>query len=172
MSQLSQKLQQQLRPLQAYWQKLNARERLLLKCGGVFVLIGVLYWLIWQPLVTATERAQQQLDGRLQTLQWVQENSQCYRQLAAQSGRTQQVSGSLQQRFSHSARELDINVSRMQPQGEQLLVVIDELSFNQLLNLLNQLQRGAGLVVDSLDVVELNAPGQVRVRKLVLELPV
>ncbi|EKE85211.1 type II secretion system protein GspM [Idiomarina xiamenensis] len=172
MSQLSQKLQQQLRPLQAYWQKLNARERLLLKCGGVFVLIGVLYWVIWQPLVTATERAQQQLDGRLQTLQWVQENSQRYRQLAAQSGRTQQVSGSLQQRFSHSARELDINVSRMQPQGEQLLVVIDELSFNQLLNLLNQLQRGAGLVVDSLDVVELNAPGQVRVRKLVLELPV
>jgi general secretion pathway protein M len=70
------------------------------------------------------------------------------------------------QRITDYASRNNITITRMQPQSNGLLVVIEQVGFNDLLTMLDTLQASAGLRVDSLDLAEAGSPGMVRVRKL------
>ena len=56
----------------------------------------------------------------------------------------------------------------MQPQGDDLQVWIDEISFNQLLTWLEQLASREGLRVKNIDLSLADQQGVVRVRRLQL----
>ena len=56
----------------------------------------------------------------------------------------------------------------MQPQGDNIQVWIDEISFNQLLQWLEQLSSKEGLRVTNIDLSNAEQPGVVRVRRLQL----
>ena len=56
----------------------------------------------------------------------------------------------------------------MQPQGDELQVWIDEISFNQLLTWLEQLASREGLRVKNIDLSLADEQGVVRVRRLQL----
>ena len=56
----------------------------------------------------------------------------------------------------------------MQPQGDDLQVWIDEISFNQLLSWLEKLASRDGLQVKNIDLSKADQQGVVRVRRLQL----
>ena len=120
-----------------WWQGLQQREQRLVAAATVVLVIGGVYWLLWQPLHQANERQQQKVQVAQRQLTELQ---QAVPQLKASGGAKAHTSGSLSQIISNSARSAGVSVSRMQPQNDQLTLVLDDLSFEQLLGWLHSLQ--------------------------------
>ncbi|SNY59317.1 type II secretion system protein M (GspM) [Arsukibacterium tuosuense] len=152
--------------MQNWWAGLASREQRLVSIAAVVLGVGALYWFIWQPLQqgyvnkrVALTQAQLQLAKLQQALPQLQ-------QAGASEGR---VGGSLAQIVSNSSRTYNIRVSRMQPQNEQLQLVLEDVPFEQLLRWLAQLQSKNGVKLVSLDVANTDSSGIVRVRRMVIE---
>jgi general secretion pathway protein M len=149
-----------------WWSGLAGREQRLVSIATVVLSIGVLYWLIWQPLHQAIDTKTTALSqGQLQLMQLQQALPQL-QQASANQGRT---GGSLAQIVTNSSRSYNITVSRMQPQNDQLQLVLEDLPFEQLLRWLAQLQTTNGVKLVSLDVSNTDSSGIVRVRRMVIE---
>ncbi len=150
----------------SWWAGLQPREQQLVSGAAVVVLIGMFYWLLWQPLHQANAAQQQKVQSAQRQLSQLQ---QLMPQLKAAASTTARSGGSLAQIISTSARSAGVSVSRMQPQNEQLTLVLDDISFNQLLGWLHTLQYQHGVQLINLDVALADKPGIVRVRRMVVE---
>jgi general secretion pathway protein M len=150
----------------SWWAGLQPREQQLVSGAAVVVLVGMFYWLLWQPLHQANTAQQQKVQSAQRQLSQLQ---QLMPQLKAAAGTTARSGGSLAQIISTSARSAGVSVSRMQPQNEQLTLVLDDISFNQLLGWLHTLQYQHGVQLINLDVALADKPGIVRVRRMVVE---
>jgi len=149
-----------------WWFSLATREQRLLLVAMPLLLLGIFYWGLWQPLHQAKARnavALQQLESQLHSFQ------QALPVLQQAATGPERVGGSLAQIVSNSARSFNIRVSRMQPQNEQLQLVLEDLAFEQLLSWLHQLQNKNGVRLINLDVAVTEQPGIVRVRRMVIE---
>ena len=94
-----------------------------------------------QPLHQSGELQQQKLQTAQRQLNQLQ---QLLPQLAT-AGPAVSRSGSLPQIISNSARSNAISVSRMQPQNDQLTLVLEDVSFERLLSWLHALQYQHGV---------------------------
>uniref|UniRef100_A0A486XND6 General secretion pathway protein M n=1 Tax=Rheinheimera sp. BAL341 TaxID=1708203 RepID=A0A486XND6_9GAMM len=148
-----------------WWAGLQAREQRLVTGAAIVLLIGIFYWLVWQPLHQGQAMAQQKVQAAQRQLAQLQ---QLVPQLQSATPAVSR-SGSLAQVISNSARSGGISVSRMQPQNEQLTLVLDDVSFERLLAWLHTLQYQHGVKLVSLDVATAEKPGIVRVRRMVVE---
>ncbi|MCB5227245.1 type II secretion system protein M [Alishewanella sp. 16-MA] len=149
-----------------WWYGLASREQRLVLIAVPLVILGVFYWLIWQPLHQAKQQnvvALQQMQQQLIALQ----QAKPLLQLGDTS--PERVGGSLAQIISNSARSFNIRVSRMQPQNDQLQLVLDDIAYAQLLPWLHQLQYQNAVRLVSLDIGVTDKPGIVRVRRMVIE---
>lgn len=153
--------------MKAWWQQLNMREQRLVMTMSAAVIVFILYSLIWQPLNEGIVKAQQKLDRQQALLSWVQENTAKY-QSSKVGGNAKGSSGSLSSIINRTARNANIVVTRIQPQGDDIQVWVDEVSFEQLLQWLERLTNNDGLLVKSIDLDGLDKPGTVRVRRLQL----
>lgn len=148
-----------------WWHGLQPREQQLVTIASAVAGLGLFYWLIWQPVHNHHQRQQQALSLAQQQLAQLQ---QALPQLR-QSGTATRSGGSLAQIVSNSARQHGIQVSRMQPQNEQLQLVLEDASFEKLLQWLYQLQEQHGVNLVNLDLSETGKSGIVRVRRMVIE---
>ncbi|MEW6983659.1 type II secretion system protein GspM [Colwelliaceae bacterium 6471] len=153
--------------MKAWWQQLNTREQRLVMAMSAAVIVFILYSLIWQPLNDGIVKAQQKLDRQQELLSWVQENTAKY-QRSKVGGNAKGSSGSLSSIINRTARNANITVTRIQPQGDDIQVWVDEVSFEQLLQWLERLTNNDGLQVKAIDLDGLDKPGTVRVRRLQL----
>lgn len=147
--------------------QLSGREQRLVIVSGVLVVIAIFYWGIWSPLNTSLERSQNSLKKQQELLVWVQQNANRAVQLRSTSGSKGTFSGSLPQVVNQSANRMKIAISRMQPQGDELQVWIDQAPFNDLLSWLQSLEK-TGVTILDVDIVEADAPGLVKIRRLKL----
>ncbi|NRQ44197.1 type II secretion system protein M [Rheinheimera sp. YQF-2] len=150
----------------SWWTGLQQREQRLVAGAAVVVVIGLFYWLLWQPLHQAKQTQQQKLQTAQRQLSQLQ---QLIPQLKAAGAATARSGGSLAQIISNSARSGGIKVSRMQPQNEQLTLVLEDVSFEQLLSWLHALQYQHGIKLVNVDLATADKPGIVRVRRMVVE---
>jgi general secretion pathway protein M len=153
--------------LKSTFAQLNARERLLVSISGVVILIALFYWLVWSPLNTSIERGQNSLTSQQSLLAWVKKNSNRAIQLQGSAGKTAKFSGSLPQVVNQSASRMKIKISRMQPQGDELQVWVDQAPFNDVLSWLQSLEK-TGINILDIDIAEAGEPGQVKIRRLKL----
>jgi len=156
---------------QPHWDNLNTREQRLVKVFGAVAAIALVYFVVWAPLNQAVNDAQTRVASQQQLLSWVQANTARYEQLAggaeqAQANSEGDIRGSLTQKFNRVASNEGIQVARTQPQGDDIIAVIDQASFDQVLRLVNNLQTQANVRVVQLDIADAGAPGQVRVRRI------
>ncbi|WP_372626018.1 type II secretion system protein GspM [Arsukibacterium sp.] len=152
--------------IQTWWTGLAAREQQLLSIAAVVLSIGALYWFIWQPLQQGYSSKQSALhQAQMQLLKFQQALPQL-QQANTSQGR---VGGSLAQIVSNSSRTYNIRVSRMQPQNDQLQLVLEDVPFEQLLRWVAQLQNNNGVKLVSLDIANTDSSGIVRVRRMVIE---
>jgi general secretion pathway protein M len=150
----------------SWWTGLQQREQRLVAGAAVVVVVGLFYWLLWQPLHQAKQTQQQKLQTAQRQLSQLQ---QLIPQLKAAGAATARSGGSLAQIISNSARSGGIKVSRMQPQNEQLTLVLEDVSFEQLLSWLHALQYQHGIKLVNVDLATADKPGIVRVRRMVVE---
>ena len=152
--------------MKAWWQQLNSREQRLVTVMSVLMSIFILYGLIWQPLTENINKTTLKLERQQALLTWVAENTQRYQQVKRN---VRSSSGaSLSSIVNRTSRANNITITRMQPQGGDLQVWIDEISFNQLLTWLEQLAVNDGLQVKNIDLSTADQQGVVRVRRLQL----
>lgn len=150
-----------MKQLQSWWQSLQKREQQLVLGAAVTLIIAGFYWLLWQPLHQSNQTQQQQL--QLVTQQLLQVRSFPVATAAPK------IQGSLTDIISTSARTHKVQVSRMQPQNEQMQVMLNDISFDQLLTWLYELQYQHNVSIVQLDLAVAEAPGMVRVRRLLVE---
>ncbi|MFT5814154.1 MAG: general secretion pathway protein M [Psychroserpens sp.] len=152
--------------MKAWWQQLNIREqRLVMVMSGV-ISIFILYGLIWQPLNENITKQKLKIERQQALLTWVEENTKRYQEAKRNGGASS--GASLSSIVNRTSRANNITITRMQPQGEELQVWIDEISFNQLLSWLEKLASRDGLQVKNIDLSLADQQGVVRVRRLQL----
>jgi len=152
--------------MKAWWQQLNTREQRLVSVMSMLLSIFILYGLIWQPLTENIEKTTLKLERQQALLTWVAENTQRYQQ--AKRNARGGSGASLSSIVNRTSSANNITITRMQPQGDDLQVWIDEISFNQLLTWLEQLAINDGLQVKNIDLSSADQQGMVRVRRLQL----
>ena len=149
------------------WLALNIREQRLVIAMGSVVLFFILYSAIWKPLNNNIESATSKV-SRYQDLQTlVQTETARYKSFVG-AGNKVTSKGSLSSVVNKTAGKNKIAIERMQPQGEDLQVWIEEVSFNQLLTWLEQLSSRENINVKSIDLSNTQQPGVVKVRRLQL----
>ena len=158
--------------LQAWWRSISPREQRLLAVGGGFLLIGLCYWVIWQPIANGIVERERQVLSQQQTLAWLKEKGSEVLAIQAGSGRKLDTSGTLEGVVNRTAFNQKIKIARLQPQGQELQVWIDTVAFDDLLLWLASLTEQYGVQVQVIEVASENlAPGLVKVRRLQLSRP-
>lgn len=152
--------------MKVWFAGLSEREQKLVSIGGVVAIFVIFYFGVWSPISVATEEQKLAVQSDKQLLSWVQEQSSRATILRQSSNKTAFV-GSLTQVINQTTRNSNIPVARMQPQGEELLVSIDQVIFNDFLKWLNILENRGVIIIQS-DVSEVNSQGYVQVRRLQL----
>ena len=150
-----------------WWQELNAREQKLVVAMSIFVIIFLFISLVWQPLNANIEKSRAKLVKQNELAAWVSENVAQYQQLQ-KTGGVKSIGGSLSSVVDRTAKERAIVIARMQPQGDDLQVWIDEVSFNDLISWLEHLSNHQGIIIQTADIAVGNAVGTVKVRRLQL----
>ena len=158
--------------LQGWWRSISAREQRLVAVGGSSLLIGLCYWMVWQPIDNRIAERERQVLSQQQTLAWLKEKGE--EVLAMQGGQGRQIdtSGTLEGVVNRTAFNQKIKIARLQPQGQELQVWIDTVQFDDLLIWLATLADQYGVQVQVIEVARENlAPGLVKVRRLQLSRP-
>ena len=152
--------------MKAWWNQLNAREqRLVASLGGVLV-IFLFYSLVWQPLNENIEKGQKKVQRHQELLTYVSEEAQKYRLLKGSGVKSS--GGSISSIVNRTANQNGINIDRMQPQGDDIQVWLDDVSFNTLLTWVELLSVNEGIQVKNVDLTKTDQAGQVRVRRMQL----
>lgn len=156
-----------LASLQVWWLRITPREQRLVMVGGVALIIGILFWGIYQPMVQRAELAQNQLRTEKQLLSWVQNKAD---DIVALRGNGARALSPLpfNQAVSSSARRFNIELVRVQPRGEEMQVWVQPLPFNQLVSWLEYLQQNHGVEAQFLDIDKIERVGVVDVKRLQL----
>ncbi|MEG0009194.1 GspM family type II secretion system protein ExeM [Aeromonas lusitana] len=158
--------------LQGWWRGISTREQRLVAVGGSFLLLGLCYWAIWQPIANRIAERERQVVNQQQTLAWLKEKGQEVLAMQASSGRQIDTSGTLDGVVNRTAFNQKIKIARLQPQGQELQVWIDTVPFDDLLLWLATLSDQHGVQVQIIEVARENlAPGLVKVRRLQLSRP-
>lgn len=151
--------------MKQWWQGLNGREQRLVIIMASIVMVFVFITAVWQPLNSNLAKAQKNIEKQQKLSAWMQENLNTYKQLK-RSGGSNAARGSLTSIMNNTAKRLNITIARMQPQGDDLQVWIDQVPFNDLLSLLEQLTTQQGLKVMAIDIALADTEGTVKVRRL------
>ncbi len=153
--------------MKAWWQGLNLREQRLVAVMGSVFIVFVLYSAIWQPLNESLAKTEKKIARQQVLLAWVSENTARYQQ-AKRMGGSSQSRGSISSIVNRSANQYKLTITRMQPQGDELQVWLDEVPYTQLLFWLEHLASKEGLQVKAIDLSKASQAGVVQVRRLQL----
>ncbi|MFQ3196361.1 MAG: general secretion pathway protein M [Paraglaciecola sp.] len=149
------------------YSQLTEREQRLVLLSMVVMVIGLFYWLVWAPMNHSIATNHKAVEQQQQLLNWVQKNAVRAIQLRSAKGVATNFKGSLPQAVNQTAAQLDIAISRMQPQGEELQVWVDQAPFNDVLSWLQSLEQ-MGIIILDLDIAEADVVGHIKIRRLKL----
>lgn len=155
-----------LSSIKAWWQELNTREQWLVLVMSLMVSAFLLYSVVWQPLGENLAKTEKKLASRQALLTWVTDNTARYQQVKSTGGK--KSTGSLSSIINRTANQQQLTITRMQPQGNSVLVWVDSASFTQLLFWLEHLANDEDLQVQAIDLAQGAKQGEVRIRRLQL----
>ncbi len=154
----------------SWWNSLSQREQLMFGCGGLVLLLGLLYWAVWQPQQERIANAERNILAQQQTLRWLDEKAQEVVNLRAMGRQSNLVDPdvNLSQLINQTVQRSQIRLTRIQPNNDSIQVWADEVEFNRLLSWLEMLQKEHGVQVLNLEVTALPREGAVRIQRLTL----
>lgn len=149
------------------WLQLNLREQRLVIAMISVVVVFILYSAVWSPLNSNIDKATTKIKRQHSLLAFVKEGTARYKS-ALGAANTNNRNSSLSSVVNQTAAQHQISISRMQPQGSDLQVWIDEVSFNQFIAWLDTLSTSQKVFVRSIDIKQGDNEGMVNVRRLQL----
>lgn len=152
--------------MKEWYTALSEREQKLVSAAAIVAILLIFYFAVWSPISSATAEQKIAVESDKKLLSWVQEQSN-RANILRQSSNSTSFSGSLTQVVNQTTRGTDIDIARMQPQGEELMVSIDQVIFNEFIKWLSVLEN-RGVVIIQSDVSEVDSLGYVQVRRLQL----
>lgn len=158
--------------LKTWWFGLSSRERQMLIAAFMILTFGGFYAFVYQPLNSKLDQAQEQLTSEQSLNAWLVNKANTITTLRSQGAVGLKATDSdspLNQVISTTAQRYNVDLIRMQPRENMIQVWVQPLSFNALVNWLDELNKNQGLDVLYLDVKEGSAPGMVEVERLQLE---
>jgi len=140
-----------------YLKNINRSERLTLLVGGIFIAIFLCYQVIFSPMNNTIDKKQQILNEKIQTLHWLQQASIDYSQLIKNKPRrnANYSKDSLLTIIDQTTVKLDVRsfIRRIDPEGEnQVQIWFERINFDDLIHLLNILQRNNNISVINLSI--------------------
>jgi len=153
--------------LRVWWQSLAIREQQLVGFCAAILAIGLVYWGVWTPISNAQETAVRNHTVAQQTLKYVKQSANKIAGLK-QAGTQVKVRGSLSSIVNQAAGQYNLELTRMQPQGDKIQLWMDDVPFDALLGYLHDLVEQKGLTLDSVDLTESDVSGFVKVRRIQL----
>lgn len=147
--------------------QLSEREQKMVLIATVFITIGLFYALIYAPINNSISTNQQAVKAQTELLSWVTQNANKVIQLRSSNASGGNFNGSLPQAVNQTASRFNIAITRMQPQGDEIQVWIDNASFNDVIAWLNNLEQ-TGISIAEADIAESDTPGNIKVRRLKL----
>ena len=146
---------------------LTEREQKLVIASAVMVVVAIFYFAIWSPLNAALDKQETLLNNQQSLLTWVKDSGARAALLRRSSGGKSSLTGSLPQAVNRTTAQHDIAISRMQPQGDELQVWVDQAPFNSVLEWLKAMEN-MGVIILQADIAEADAPGYIKIRRLQL----
>jgi general secretion pathway protein M len=151
-----------------WWSGTSVREQRLLAVCAALVVLGGLYWGLFQPLSERAQQAESQVQREKQLLSWVTDKADQIVELRGGSDRSPS-GGPLNQVVSSSTRNYGIELIRMQPRDEMLQVWIRPVVFTRFVQWLAYLQDKQGVVVEFMDISGTDQKGVVEIKRLQLK---
>lgn len=148
-----------------WFRTLAPRERVMLTICAVVVLITLLYFAGWKPLVDAHVRREASLERARGIATRIEQAAAEAK--AAGPARTVNSSTSLVAAVDQTSRSQTLGKapSRVQPEGDrEVKVWIDDVPFDNLLRWLQELEQKYGIQTSSAEIERSSAPGVVNVR--------
>ncbi|HEC2104001.1 TPA: type II secretion system protein M [Klebsiella oxytoca] len=153
--------------LMTLWQQRTRRERHLLLGMGVMLIIGLVYYALWQPWQSRETQWRQTLTREQASLQWMRQQTPLLQQLRQQKSPAAPQEPSTV--IMREAARHGIAIVRLQPQGARLGLSVQPADFQALMAWLDALGQ-AGMTTVTLTVAAMaQQPGRVTVTTLVLE---
>ena len=153
--------------LMTLWQQRTRRERHLLLGMGVMLIIGLVYYALWQAWQSRETQWRQTLTREQASLQWMRQQTPLLQQLRQQKSPAAPQEPSTV--IMREAARHGIAIVRLQPQGARLSLSVQPADFQALMAWLDALGQ-AGMTTVTLTVAAVaQQPGRVTVTTLVLE---
>ena len=153
--------------LMTLWQQRTRRERHLLLGMGVMLIIGLVYYALWQPWQSRETQWRQTLTREQASLQWMRQQTPLLQQLRQQKSPAAPQEPSTV--IMREAARHGIAIVRLQPQGARLSLSVQPADFQALMAWLDALGQ-AGMTTVTLTVAAVaQQPGRVTVTTRVLE---
>ncbi|EOI1392053.1 type II secretion system protein GspM [Klebsiella oxytoca] len=153
--------------LMTLWQQRTRRERHLLLGMGVMLIIGLVYYALWQPWQSRETQWRQTLTREQASLQWMRQQTPLLQQLRQQKSPAAPQEPSTV--IMREAARHGIAIVRLQPQGARLGLSVQPADFQALMAWLDALGQ-TGMTTVTLTVAAVaQQPGRVTVTTLVLE---
>lgn len=106
--------------LEQWYASREAREQTVLKVLAGVAFFVVLYWLIWAPSLAARDQARQQYVANMQTLEWINANSDAVQAARANSSNGgSSLSGNWVSDVSRSADDFGLTLKGFSPDGNR-----------------------------------------------------
>ncbi|WP_087023291.1 type II secretion system protein M [Thaumasiovibrio subtropicus] len=154
--------------MKQWWSSISEREQRLVLGMGLVLVVGILYWGIWQPVTERATSAENNVSSQRNQLTWVQEKANQIIANRGQGGASTFSDKGLSQVVNETARRYKVSVIRMQPRNEELQVWIQPLAYNDLLNWLAHLREVHGIDAQFLDINRGERNGLIEVNRLQL----
>lgn len=148
---------------------LSQRDQLALKWLMFAFLVFGVYFMVWQPSQNYLYNSRAEAEQAYADLVWMKENELRAKQLARQN-RTSNVQDQLSGRsllsvVSSSAQKFGVELQRFEPRGDNRVNVwLDEVSFNQMMLWIGELDGRFGVRVEQITVEKTDQPGNVSAR--------
>ena len=142
----------------AFWQQCSARERQMLRLGAGVCLLLLLFLVFFNPALNARS----QLNRTLPVLRMQAAQLQGLAAQMAQLGKAQNPAMPLtRENINTVLLRHNLKANNVVLSGDQLKLSLDKVSFAAVVNLQDELQRSAHLVVEEAHVEALDAPDMV-----------
>lgn len=155
--------------MKQWWFNLAERERQLLLVGAASILIGMLYWGIWAPLQHYRQASELRVKQLQQQFDWMQQQAPLIHQLAQSKPSNNRRNIDIASAITLSSQTQKMALKRLQPQGDNALVELDIVNFDQLIQWLALLEQQYNIQPQQIELQALpTSIGNVQVKRLLL----
>lgn len=151
-----------------YWQQCkiwyelrSPRDRKALQLLGSALFVGLIYFLVWEPVTNWSEAQKDDYLYQEEISTWLQSNLSKARELQ----KNQQVASGRRELSSiaaSAAQQVDITLGRVQPDRKGLSVWVEDAAYQKLLKWLVLLQTKHGVAVQQIRIDKLKEEGRVK----------